>query len=105
MDRRRIEEPSRSNQIILDLTMRIAIDIRRINEFGVGTYIWNLVRNLSAVDRQNEYLLVGSSSDFQELGPLGPNFSLFAREIAARGWREHFGLPLDLRKRKLDVIH
>jgi hypothetical protein len=26
--------------------MRIAIDIRKINQFGIGTYIWNLIRNL-----------------------------------------------------------
>lgn len=85
--------------------MRIAIDIRRINEFGVGTYIWNLVRNLSAVDTRNEYLLIGSNSDFQELGALGPNFSHFLREAPAKGWREHFALPLTLRRRNLDVIH
>jgi len=85
--------------------MRIAIDIRRINEFGVGTYIWNLVRNLSDVDTHNEYLLVGSQRDFLELGPLSPNFTLFSRDTPARGWREHFALPLTLRGQGLDVIH
>src|SRR6185295_6147583 len=85
--------------------MRIAIDIRRINEFGVGTYIWNLVRNLSEVDTHNEYLLLGSRSDFEELGPLGPNFTLFLRDTPAKGWREHFALPLLLRRQRLDVIH
>ena len=40
--------------------MRIAMDIRKINEFGVGTYIWNLVRNLGAIDTANEYFLIGS---------------------------------------------
>lgn len=85
--------------------MRIAIDIRRINEFGVGTYIWNLVRNLSAVDTHNEYFLLGSRSDFDELGSLGPNFSHFPRDIPPRGWREHFALPLKLRRQHLDVVH
>jgi glycosyltransferase involved in cell wall biosynthesis len=85
--------------------MRIAIDIRRINEFGVGTYIWNLVRNLSAVDTLNEYFLLGSRSDFEELGSLGPNFSHFSRDIPPTGWREHFALPLKLRKQHLDVVH
>jgi glycosyltransferase involved in cell wall biosynthesis len=85
--------------------MRIAIDIRRINEFGVGTYIWNLVRNLSEVDQRNEYLLIGSASDFQELGQLGPNFTHFSRDIPPSGWREHFALPLLIRNRHADVIH
>jgi glycosyltransferase involved in cell wall biosynthesis len=85
--------------------MRIAIDIRRINEFGVGTYIWNLVRNLSEVDTHNQYLLLGSRKDFQELGPLNSNFGLFPRDTPAKGWREHFALPLLLRRQGLDVIH
>src|SRR5262245_13871681 len=55
-------------------SMRIAIDIRKINEFGVGTYIWNLVRNIAALDTANQYLLVGTQRHFHELGPLPPNF-------------------------------
>ncbi len=54
--------------------MRVAIDIRKINEFGVGTYIWNLVRNIAAIDHQNDYLLLGSNRNFHELGPLPENF-------------------------------
>ena len=79
--------------------MRIAIDIRRINEFGVGTYIWNLVRSLSDVDTRNEYLLLGSRSDFEELGELGPNFASFPRDTPARGWREHFAVENGRRPR------
>src|SRR5207245_144782 len=69
-----IYEDAPHTAIILDLAMRIAMDIRKINEFGVGTYIWNLVRNLAAIDKVNEYLLIGSRRNFHELGPLPPNF-------------------------------
>jgi glycosyltransferase involved in cell wall biosynthesis len=85
--------------------MRIAIDIRRINEFGIGTYIWNLVRNLSQVDAQNEYLLVGSDRNFHELGPLGPNFTQLLQADNASSFREHVSLPMALGKRKPDVVH
>ena len=85
--------------------MRIAIDIRRVNEFGIGTYIWNLVRNLSEVDGQNEYLLVGSDRNFHELGPLRPNFTQLPQADRAGSLREHVSLPLALRKRKPDVVH
>ena len=54
--------------------MRIGIDIRKINEFGVGAYIWNLVRHVASVDTKNEYLLLGSHRNFHELGPLPANF-------------------------------
>jgi hypothetical protein len=55
--------------------MRIAIDIGRVNEFGIGTYIWNLVRNLSQLDVATvpSRRLVGT----HELGPLRPNFTQF----------------------------
>ena len=37
--------------------MRIGIDVRLWNETGVGRYIRNLVTNLSAIDKKNEYIL------------------------------------------------
>lgn len=54
--------------------MRIAIDIRRINEFGVGTYTRNIVRALAQLDQQNEYFLLGPADKVNEIGKLGYNF-------------------------------
>ena len=85
--------------------MRIAIDIRRVNEFGIGTYIWNLVRNLSQLDDHNEYLLAGTDKNFHELGPLRPNFTKFFQSDRTGSWREHLSLSLALAKRKPDVVH
>lgn len=85
--------------------MRIAIDIRRINEFGIGTYIWNLVRNLSQVDDRNDYLLAGSNRNFHELGPLRPNFTPVHTGGQEGSWREQVSFPLALRKQKPDVVH
>lgn len=85
--------------------MRIAIDIRKINEFGVGTYIWNLVRNLSAIDCQNEYLLVGSHRNFHELGPLPDNFKQMYQAEDESHWRHHVTIPLALKRQNVDVVH
>jgi len=85
--------------------MRIAIDIRKINEFGVGTYIWNLVRNLGAVDTVNEYLLIGSETSYQELGELPANFSPLLQPKGRSMWRDHWVLPMALRRHKVDVVH
>jgi glycosyltransferase involved in cell wall biosynthesis len=85
--------------------MRIAIDIRKINEFGVGTYIWNLVRNLSAIDCQNEYLLVGSHRNFHELGPLPDNFKQMYQAEDESYWRHHVTIPLALKRQNVDVVH
>src|SRR5437773_11376721 len=85
--------------------MRIAIDIRKIDDFGAGAYIWNLVRNLARLDTQNEYLLIGSSRNFHELGPLPPNFTHFYQLAPNSFWRGHCSLPLNLRKRAVDILH
>jgi glycosyltransferase involved in cell wall biosynthesis len=85
--------------------MRIAIDIRKINEFGVGTYIWNLVRNLSAMDDRNEYLLIGSHRNFHELGPLPENFKQLYTQDDQSLWRNHITIPFALRREGVDVVH
>lgn len=54
--------------------MKIAIDIRRMNEFGVGTYTRNIIRALGRLDRENKYFLLGSQEKVREIGPLPENF-------------------------------
>ena len=71
--------------------MKIAIDIRRMTEFGVGTYIRNVVRTLGRLDHENKYLLIGPAAKVQEIGPLPGNFhteALAAPERSVRGYRE-----------------
>ena len=48
--------------------VKIAIDIRRMTEFGVGTYIRNVVRTLGRLDQENEYFLMGSPTKVEEIG-------------------------------------
>ena len=37
------------------MPLQIALDSRRIADFGIGTYIRNLVRALARVDSNNQY--------------------------------------------------
>jgi glycosyltransferase involved in cell wall biosynthesis len=71
--------------------VKIAIDIRRMTEFGVGTYIRNVVRTLGRLDCENEFLLVGSPAKVEEIGALPPNFRsvpLLASDRSVAGYRE-----------------
>lgn len=45
-----------------------------MTEFGITTYIRNIVRTLGRVDRQNEYFLIGMVSRLREIGELPANF-------------------------------
>jgi glycosyltransferase involved in cell wall biosynthesis len=72
-------------------SVKIAIDIRRMTEFGVGTYIRNVVRTLGRLDCENEFLLIGSPAKVEEIGALPPNFHavpLLASDRSVAGYRE-----------------
>jgi glycosyltransferase involved in cell wall biosynthesis len=85
--------------------VKIGIDIRRMAEFGVGTYIRNVVRNLGHLDRENKYLLLGSPAKVQEIGPLPPNFHtvpMHAPERSIVGYRE---FRTAVKRLKCDLVH
>jgi len=72
-------------------SVKIAIDIRRMTEFGVGTYIRNVVRTLGRLDHENEYVLLGPPQKVQEIDPLPANFytvPLLAPDRSLKGYRE-----------------
>lgn len=72
-------------------SVKIAIDVRRTTEFGIGTYIRNVVRNLGRLDRENSYFLIGSPARAQEIDPLPPNFQVITQtspERSVHGYRE-----------------
>jgi glycosyltransferase involved in cell wall biosynthesis len=72
-------------------SVKIAIDIRRMTEFGVGTYIRNVVRTLGRLDHKNQYRLIGSPAKVEEIGALPPNFQtipLLASDRSVKGYRE-----------------
>jgi glycosyltransferase involved in cell wall biosynthesis len=86
-------------------SLKIAIDIRRMTEFGVGTYIRNVVRTLGRLDHESEYLLIGSPAKVQEIGVLPPNFHtvpLAAPERSVQGYRE---FRTALKRLDCDLVH
>jgi glycosyltransferase involved in cell wall biosynthesis len=85
--------------------VKIAIDIRRMTEFGVGTYIRNVVRTLGRLERENKYLLIGPSSKVEEIGSLPPNFHavpLHQPEHTLKGWWEFRAV---LQRLDCDLVH
>jgi glycosyltransferase involved in cell wall biosynthesis len=85
--------------------VKIAIDIRRMTEFGVGTYIRNVVRTLGRLDHETTYLLVGSPEKVKEIGPLPANFHtvpLAGPERSVKSYREFRTLVKQL---DCDLVH
>ncbi|HUD62937.1 MAG TPA: glycosyltransferase family 1 protein [Candidatus Sulfotelmatobacter sp.] len=86
-------------------SVKIALDIRRMTEFGVGTYIRNVVRTLGRLDHENKYLLIGTPARVREIGALPPNFHsvpLTAPERSLQGYRE---FRMTLKRLECDLVH
>jgi glycosyltransferase involved in cell wall biosynthesis len=85
--------------------VKVAIDIRRMTEFGIGTYIRNVVRTLARLDRDSKYFLIGSPAKVAECGPLPPNFhaiALAGRDDTIKGNLEFRAI---VRRLECDVVH
>ena len=87
------------------MPLRIAIDVRRIGDFGVGTYIRNLLHGLASLDRQNSYVLVARRTDEPELAGLPPNFETAVYARSDTDWVNQFAFYFFLKKLELDLIH
>jgi glycosyltransferase involved in cell wall biosynthesis len=86
-------------------SVKIAIDIRRMSEFGVGTYIRNVVRTLGRLDPETPYFLIGPPQKMEEIGALPPNFQpvpLLFPERSIKGFME---FREALEKRNCDLVH
>lgn len=84
--------------------MRIAIDVRRIRDFGIGTYIRNLLRELALVDCKHEFLLIGTPGEAQPRG-LPANFRHVSHPISDLNRRDHAALPWLIRNLDVDLTH
>ena len=84
--------------------MRIAIDIRRINEFGVGTYTRNIIRALAQLDRENEYFLLGPAQKVSEIGKLPGSFKAVSI-LPADTLRGEMQCRTIVKRLRCDLIH
>src|SRR5262249_51695265 len=81
------------------------IDIRRMTDFGVGTYIRNVVRTLGRLDNDNQYFLIGPSAKVEEMGGLPTNFHTIpvrSTERSIKGYRE---FRTTLTRLNCDLLH
>jgi glycosyltransferase involved in cell wall biosynthesis len=93
------------------MPLRIALDTRRVADFGIGTYIRNLVRALAQVDDHNHYQLITTERPVPEFSDLPPNFetAIFAGGSGRPGARAsslaQIRYGLFLRKLEADLFH
>jgi glycosyltransferase involved in cell wall biosynthesis len=92
------------------MPLRIALDTRRVADFGIGTYIRNLVRALAQVDDHNHYKLITTERLVPEFSDLPANFETAIFPGNEKGTTAQNGLAqirygLFLRKLDADLFH
>ncbi len=85
--------------------VKVAIDIRRITEFGVGTYTRNVVRALARADHDNQYLLLGSPREAAEIGSLPPNFQCVPMVEPVRTPKGYLNCRALIKRWNCDIAH
>jgi glycosyltransferase involved in cell wall biosynthesis len=85
--------------------VRIGIDARKLHDFGIGTYIRNLLRHLARLDRQTEYVLFCRPDDVAALRTLGENFRPVAESAGNYSIAEQVKIPLALRREGITLFH
>jgi glycosyltransferase involved in cell wall biosynthesis len=87
------------------MPLQIALDTRRIADFGIGTYIRNLVRALALVDSVNQYTLITTEQPVPEFSDLPANFrtAIFPGQTRTGLAQVNYGLFLG--KLGADLFH
>src|SRR5437764_15431143 len=83
----------------------IIIDARRLGDYGIGTYIRNLIGGLARVDSHNRYTLVVPPNLEPKALTLGSNFQTASYPAGDAGFLHHVAFPRFLRRFNADLFH
>lgn len=84
--------------------LRIVLDARHLQDFGIGTYIRNLLQGLATIDRSNDYYLTGQA-DCHELVHLPENFHWVPYARRDSNPLDDIRYPLFIRQLRPDLVH
>jgi glycosyltransferase involved in cell wall biosynthesis len=85
--------------------MKIAIDVRKWRDYGIGTYVRNLVRHLARLDHETTYFLFCEAGDEATLRDLAQNFVPIVDDSTGYGFSEHVTIPLKVKRYGIDLLH
>jgi glycosyltransferase involved in cell wall biosynthesis len=86
-------------------TVRIAIDVRKLRDFGIGTYIRNVLKHLPRLDQDTEFILLCRAADRDALRQIGPNFRPIVDSSRPYSLREQLSIPARLMQESADLFH
>ncbi len=84
---------------------RVALDGRKLRDFGIGTYIRNILVELHRLDAETEYVVLCRSRDLQVLRDLVPRFRLVVEDAAPYSVGEQVRVPYRLMREGVALVH
>jgi glycosyltransferase involved in cell wall biosynthesis len=87
------------------MPLRILLDARHIRDFGIGTYIRNLLRGMAEIGTKHKILLAAYKQDQHEFDDLPPNFKSVWYPRSDKELADQIAFPLFVRRLKPDLTH
>jgi glycosyltransferase involved in cell wall biosynthesis len=85
--------------------MRIAIDARKLHDFGIGTYIRNILLGLARLDQETEYIVLCRPRDAGLASDLGANFRAVPETARPYSLAEQIAIPIRLVRERAHLLH
>ena len=85
--------------------MRIGIDARKLHDFGIGTYIRNLLRHLARLDGQTDFVIFCRPEDRDALAAVGENFRPVPETSGNYSIAEQFAIPWAIEREGVTLFH
>lgn len=83
----------------------IAIDARKLADFGIGTYLRGLLTALGKADTDSRYLLLAPRAARELLPGLPDNFRWIEEDAPGYSWREQVAVGQHLVRHRPDLFH
>ena len=84
---------------------RVAIDARKLRDFGIGTYIRNLLVELHRMDADCSFVVLGRTRDLETLRGLVPRFRIVAEDAEPYSVSEQVRIPVRLAREGVRLVH
>jgi glycosyltransferase involved in cell wall biosynthesis len=97
--------PAHSIESRRSACLRIAIDARKLHDYGIGTYVRNLVGQLARQNDDTRYVLLCRPDDAEPLRALGSRFEPLVEGSGQYTVAEQFTIPLALARARVDLFH
>jgi glycosyltransferase involved in cell wall biosynthesis len=85
--------------------VRIAIDARKLHDYGIGTYVRNLLRQLARIDPASDVHVICRETDASRIASMGANLRPEPVSLPPESARGQIAIPGLLRRVGAEVYH